>query len=675
MEAYLQKRTIKQKIRLGFAVIWAVLAIITLQAVINLVLVRSNIQQVVQEKQPMVMAASKLEVNLQRAIHAFDQYLVTQNESLFASYQQHFILAQNSLTQLQSTVDGVADKSVYQAELQVIRENFAKLPDFAAQIQTFLNDENKQFPAFLIVNGSMAQSAQQVESHLNDLLAAEMQSFLPERQLILKDILKLRANWLSVSGSVNGFIAFRKLKFVNDAEHHLDAFEAALEKLQGESWSQFDVRQQQTINATMERYFSYREDFMRVKQIHQGPQWRMDTWLMTTEVSPVINHIEHALESIVQSSMNAMIKTSEEVVDASLRNLLLLLLFSVIGQLVGMWVSNKITRSVVNPVADMVDAFKGIAYGKGDLTHRLTVKGEDELAQMATSFNEFVNKIQKALQQVTLTVNDLESSSTKLIAGTLETRGDVEHQLSVSKQLSHSIGNMAEQSRNVEDHSLNSSKATEQAVSRVKEGGKVVASASDQIQLVAKGMQEITDSVMQLNDDSQTISTVVNVIREIAEQTNLLALNAAIEAARAGEYGRGFAVVADEVRGLAKRTQESTLQIERVIEKIQKATQDTVVVVEAGQKITQVGYERVMHAQQVLSPVVVLMDDINSMSGQMLASAQSQSDLAQEVREQIVQINSVSQNTMQGVRNNEAEGHQLQQVANQLKGLLAHFRI
>jgi len=227
----------------------------------------------------------------------------------------------------------------------------------------------------------------------------------------------------------------------------------------------------------------------------------------------------------------------------------------------------------------------------------------------------------------------------------------------------------------VEDHSHNTSRATQQAAESVKKGGEVVHSAAQNIRKVSEGMEEITRAVMLLNEDGQTISTVINVIREIAEQTNLLALNAAIEAARAGDYGRGFAVVADEVRQLAQRTQESTVQIEDVIDKIRKSTNETVKVVDSGRETTQLGYDSVMQVERVLSPVVVLMDDINQMSSEMLTSAQSQTGLAETVNQHITQIQAVTEKTVEGSVNNEASSRRLEEIADKLKMLVHQFKI
>jgi len=385
--------------------------------------------------------------------------------------------------------------------------------------------------------------------------------------------------------------------------------------------------------------------------------------------------VKEDIKTISDQAILDMVETSTQVAETSLKNLILLLILSTLGQIIGMMVSRKVTKSVTESVDKIVQAMQAIAHGEGDLTQRLTVNGKDELAELARLFNIFIEKIQKTLRQVTETVHELEKSSKYLMTVTHVTKEGVAQQMNVAQELNNSMQMMAQKSKSVEDHSNNTTSATKQAVSNVKEGGEVVAGASETIQQVSDDMQKITTAVMQLNNDSQTISSVINVIREIADQTNLLALNAAIEAARAGEHGRGFAVVADEVRNLAQRTQESTLQIEQVIDKIRSATDETVKVVDRGQITTQAGYDAVMKAQQVLNPVVIIIDDINNMNKEMLAAAQSQNTLVQDVNAHINEIHDISSQAVEGTENTENSANDLQKIANKLENLVHQFKI
>uniref|UniRef100_Q31I57 Methyl-accepting chemotaxis sensory transducer n=1 Tax=Hydrogenovibrio crunogenus (strain DSM 25203 / XCL-2) TaxID=317025 RepID=Q31I57_HYDCU len=674
MEKFLQKLTIKQKMRFGFGVIWTVLAIITIQAAVNLFIVRENVKEVVEVKQPIALQANEMANVLEKSMNALSMYMLTNDPENLKSYAKGIENSEEILAKLNAKIS--ANQSKEDAEvLDRILNDLSQLPTFIEQVKVLQSDRSKKFPAFEFVNREMMPSAVLIQQQIGLMIDSELVDLNSHRKPILDALLNLQKDWLNVLSGLRGYVAFRNESMAADTENYLNAVERGLEYLATQSQFELTLEEEDGVEKTRAAYERYRENFMALKRIHQGPKWRMDTWLMENKIKPLFNSLETDLEHISESSVTQMQETSQDVVDSTLRNLILLLSLSVFGQLIGMIISRKVTNSVVKPVIRSANAMKDIAYGEGDLTRRLHADGKDELADLARYFNEFISKIQSTLKEVTETVSELEVSSRGLLEVTHETKEGVEQQLEASQRLSRSMITMSEKAKSVEDHSHNTSRATDQAAERVKEGGEVVQGAAQNIRNISDGMEKITQAVMQLNDDSQTISTVINVIREIAEQTNLLALNAAIEAARAGEHGRGFAVVADEVRGLAQRTQESTVQIERVIEKIRKATHETVKVVEVGRETTQAGYDSVMKVERVLSPVVILMDDINKMSSEMLTSAQSQTSLAVEVNEHINQIHGVTQKTVEGAGNTESSSNRLQQLADKLDRLVHQFKI
>ncbi|RUM92912.1 MAG: methyl-accepting chemotaxis protein [Thiomicrospira sp.] len=674
MEKFLQKLTIKQKMRFGFGVIWTVLAIITIQAAVNLFIVRENVKEVVEVKQPIALQANEMANVLEKSMNALSMYMLTNDPENLKSYAKGIETSEEILAKLNSKISANQSKDDA-AVLDRILKDLSQLPTFIEQVKVLQSDRSKKFPAFEFVNREMMPSAVLIQQQIGLMIDSELVDLNSQRKPILDALLNLQKDWLNVLSGLRGYVAFRNESMAADTENYLNAVERGLEYLATQSQFELTLEEEDGVEKTRAAYERYRENFMALKRIHQGPKWRMDTWLMENKIKPLFNSLETDLEHISESSVTEMQETSQDVVDSTLRNLILLLSLSVFGQLIGMVISRKVTNSVVKPVIRSANAMKDIAYGEGDLTRRLHADGKDELADLARYFNEFISKIQSTLREVTETVSELEVSSRGLLEVTHETKEGVEQQLEASQRLSRSMITMSEKAKSVEDHSHNTSRATDQAAERVKEGGEVVQGAAQNIRNISDGMEKITQAVMQLNDDSQTISTVINVIREIAEQTNLLALNAAIEAARAGEHGRGFAVVADEVRGLAQRTQESTVQIERVIEKIRKATHETVKVVEVGRETTQAGYDSVMKVERVLSPVVILMDDINKMSSEMLTSAQSQTGLAVEVNEHINQIHGVTQKTVEGAGNTESSSNRLQQLADKLDRLVHQFKI
>lgn len=675
MRAFLQKLTIKQKMRFGFGVIWAVLAIITLQAVINLYLVRQNVSEVVYEKQPVAIGASELALDLEKSMNALSMYMSTNDESLLAKYQSSYADVLGRVEKTSQNLKASGTQSGLVERYDTILENLAKLPALVERLQILQNDRNEKFPAFDYLGKNMQGLANSMQNQINLMLASELAYLEPQRQPVLTDLLNLQKSWLSVMSNLRGYIAFRTSSMSDLTEEYLNRTENLIKNLSNQQQVELTLEEEEGVMKVWEIYQAYREHFMQLKGIHQSDKWRMDTWLMKNEIEPIFSFLDQELIQIADDATSEMVDMSESVMESSFYNIVFVLSVSIIGQLLGMVISRRVVHSVDQPIQEASAAMKAIAEEDGDLTQRLPVRGRDELADLSRYFNQFIEKIQGMFREVSATVEELEVSSKGLLTITQETKVGTQQQLASSKVLTSAMVDMTSKAKSVEDHSRNTSRATQQAASRVKEGGELVQGTANEIQLLADGMQAMTNSVSQLREDSEEIGTVVNVIREIAEQTNLLSLNAAIEAARAGEHGRGFAVVADEVRGLAQRTQESTLQIERIIDKIRQATLSTVEMVERSQKATEASCKAVDNSERALNPVTVLMDDINKMSEQMFSAAHSQSELAQEIDRNIRQIYEVTEKAALGAENTETSGHTMQVLADKLERLVHQFKI
>lgn len=674
MKKFLSKLTIKQKIRFGFGVIWIVLAIITIQAAVNLALVRSDVATIVNEKQPIAIEATEITFLLERSMNSLSMYILTGDAKLIERYDAEMAAVQLKIKDAKSgSESGITEEQV--KNYQQLEEGLQKLPVLVEQLKELQTNRANKFPAFAYVNKNMLNLAIEMQQTIGAMVNSEIENLSKDRQELVANVLQLQKSWLNVTSSLRGYVAFRNDTMADMTESYLDLMETLNDKITRQQAVELTFEEEEGVEKVKELYEKYREHYMVLKGIHQGDKWRMDTWLMQTKVAPIFTELQQQLVSASDKALSEMTHESENLLSSSLNNIIILLALSFAGQLVGMMVSGRVTDSVVKPVQEIASAMKDISMGEGDLTRRLPVNSQDEIGALAGYFNEFVIKIHIMLTEVAHTVEQLEVSSNKLLGITQQAKEGTQRQLSSTGLLSTSMIDMTSKSKSVEDHSQNTSRATQQAADRVKEGGEKVNSTANEIQKLSQGMVAMTDSVEQLRADSESIGTVVNVIREIAEQTNLLSLNAAIEAARAGEHGRGFAVVADEVRNLAQRTQQSTVQIGQIIDKIRKATLATVTVVENGQEAAKSSCDAISATKKTLEPVTILMDDISKMSEQMSSAAHAQSLLAQEINQNISQIHSVTEDAALGAENTEKAGHDLQGLADKLEKLVHQFKI
>ncbi|HIF51409.1 MAG TPA: methyl-accepting chemotaxis protein [Thiotrichaceae bacterium] len=245
---------------------------------------------------------------------------------------------------------------------------------------------------------------------------------------------------------------------------------------------------------------------------------------------------------------------------------ILIIVYGAIGIILGKYISAPLSN-FVNLAKDIS---KDLSSGQGSLQHRLDETRKDETGSIASVINELlemykelISKLSEAGQSVSLASNEVKSTVANTIDGLSESKSNIDQLVISMDQMTLAI---AEVAKSASFTAATASKADAEA----QQGNIVVGETVDSIKVLAEGFQQTTQVMEELRQDSDNIGSVLTVIEDIAEQTNLLALNAAIEAARAGEQGRGFAVVADEVRTLARRTQDSTVEIQTIVEHLQK---------------------------------------------------------------------------------------------------------
>ncbi|WP_345871048.1 methyl-accepting chemotaxis protein [Shewanella algae] len=298
-------------------------------------------------------------------------------------------------------------------------------------------------------------------------------------------------------------------------------------------------------------------------------------------------------------------------------------------------------QRTVTPIRNMLDNLNDIAQGEGDLTKRLQVHGEDEIAQLGQAFNRFVDKLQHIIRDVTTATHEVQDASGSIHAQTQAIAAQLANHNNETDQVVTAITEMSSTAQEVAMNTTQVAEATHVASDEVAKAQECVDTSLTEISTLMAEMNSAADHIQSLNEQSQKINSVLSVIGGIAEQTNLLALNAAIEAARAGEQGRGFAVVADEVRSLASRTQASTLEINEMLSELHRLVSQAVSAMEESQQSCHRSVESSRLISESLGAVTSSVTSINDMSTQIATAATEQSSVTEEINRNIYAIQEI----------------------------------
>lgn len=345
-------------------------------------------------------------------------------------------------------------------------------------------------------------------------------------------------------------------------------------------------------------------------------------------------------------------------------------LVTVIGQLLFFLISQGI-RQPVNLLRGTIREIEQ----DGDLRRRVKYDHADELGTVAASLNAMLGKFQESMVRVSSSANALRQSSQEVERTADQVLRSTNQQEAEISQVAAAMHEMAASIQEVAQNAQHAAQNTSTAETQAMSGRQVVRQSAESIQTLAGEIEQAAQVIRQLEQDSNRIGMVVDVIRGIAEQTNLLALNAAIEAARAGEQGRGFAVVADEVRNLASKTQSSTQEIQQMIESLQLRTGEAAEVMQAGQARARESVEQAQQAGEALVAITEAIERINDMTAQIAHATEQQSEVAEEISRSVTNISGLAHGATQEVQSTVRGSEELARLAESLQGLVRQFRV
>jgi len=366
------------------------------------------------------------------------------------------------------------------------------------------------------------------------------------------------------------------------------------------------------------------------------------------------DEIDKALISILDEVQNFTLASALQAEEDEKFAIKWMTIIASVSIVLGILMPFLVTRAIRTPIMNLIDRLKQVAEGDGDLTIRLDDSSRDETGTVANAFNKFLGVLMGTITQINSKAEELGQSSEVAVSAMQRTLQNVEKQRCDIEQVATAINQMNATTQEVANSTANASSVTDEVRKHVMEGQKEALATQEVIQELANEVTTSSGVIENLVSETNNIGQVLESIQGIAEQTNLLALNAAIEAARAGETGRGFAVVADEVRSLAQRTQEATVDIQKLVDTLQSEAKNAVSSMKKGTDTAKLCLEKSSESANTFSVAAESVNQIAGLNLQIAAAAEEQSTVAQDLDNNLTSIKTLAEETAEETKNTAA---------------------
>lgn len=664
--------SIRTKIWLGFGLLLMMLALLSGMTLLNLRGISSQVTEVVQNRQPAALLSQHLATELQKSASAMGFFLLSGEEIHKKTYSESVHQVELILAELQAQ-PAVRNQAESVKLVAGITADIARFRALEPRLYHLAAAYTNNFPALQYSNLNVNPINREILQLTGEMLMSEKdEEASDERKEILIDITELRYYWAGVMRGIRGYLAFRNQESVDEMDLYIESSEKVLNRMT-EHNDELTFEQQEAVAQFRTSLEAFKEHFKKMMAIHGGDEWRTDTWLVRSQISPLFASIDNKLNQLLEIQKNAIDQTSQALLDNSIGTSQQVTLLLGLSLIIGLLLSWFIGQAIASPIREAAKAMKDISSEDGDLTCNLAKRSNDEIGQLAECFNLFTKKIRTLVGQTSHSVNSVLAS----VAQTTEYSGQITHQINQqqneTEQVATAIHQMTATTAQVAGNAAEAREAAEAANNEAALGQTVVTNTVEAIRQLAQEISAAEGIIREVAQNSENIGAVLDVIRTIAEQTNLLALNAAIEAARAGEHGRGFAVVADEVRSLANRTRDSTNEIEQMIASLQAGTGRAVQAMVDGCDKANANVE---FAEQTLNSLHSITEAITSIAGlntQIALAAEEQRQVSEEINRKITAISDATNNTAENARSTQNVVENLGKLANDLQTVISQF--
>ncbi|KAB2824626.1 methyl-accepting chemotaxis protein [Aliivibrio finisterrensis] len=463
----------------------------------------------------------------------------------------------------------------------------------------------------------------------------------------------------------------RRDNFTNELQSKVSSINALLDEMEERKTFARDVKQ---VRSNINDYVQFSHKVVNyLNKKESGATVNENYSNLISQYRDVGNRMVESINSLSQQvnkfSDIAMQESYKKNTQVKFNAGLSILAVFILSMISAWWLSGLI----VTPIKKIQVIIRRLA--EGDLTVRADANGDNEISELSKDINTTATQLQTTVEALSRISEDVAAASTELAAVMTESEVNSQKELSEIEQVASAVNELSSTADNVSDNALSADRTARDTNELARSGLDIFTQSNQASEDMANALTDAAVVVNRLKEQSEQINNVVEVIRGVSEQTNLLALNAAIEAARAGESGRGFAVVADEVRLLAARTQESTKEIQTIIESLQEQSGLANDSMQTSLDKLELNKELTAKAGDALVSITESITAINDMNTQVATAAEEQSQVTQDINRNVVNMSELVNQNVTGISQSASASNELSRLAEQQKEQLAFFKL
>lgn len=663
---------IKQKLNLGFGTLIGFMGIIILVTLISLLVIRSNINEIIEEHEPTMFASITLGLHIKAATSSLGFYLLSKEDEHKKAYLNTLVSIDTELSHLKQ-FDSIQKDLAAQKLVDDLENDIKKFKQYQKNIFELATNNSKNIPGIVFAAENLNPISQQILQNLSQMLQSEAdQTASNKRKQLLIDIEALRYNWVNVMSGIRAYLAYRTVRTQDEIKLYKEQVDTLIKKVQKQSQHlTFDQAD------SLEQILQFKKDFYvnleQLYKIHSSEQWRQDAHLIRTEISPLLSQANEKIKSLTTLQRNKIDNANSGLVGLLATIIILSLIILAVAIIFSSRIAVKLIKDIVDPLNNAVDITGRIA--SGDLTVNVEESSENEIGQLMSALNMMTANLGSLIAKVQTSGIQVTSSSTEIAATAKQQEATVTQQAATANQISTTA---TEISATVNELVSTMDEVTDVAETTANEAVNSQAALADMEQTMHQMMNatnSIGSKLSVLSEKAENINSVVTTITKVADQTNLLSLNAAIEAEKAGEYGVGFAVVATEIRRLADQTAVATWDIEQMVKEMQSAVSAGVMGMDKFSEEVRSGVDDVREVSVQIAAIIEQVQALLPRFEVVHSGMQNQAQGAQQITESITQLSDGTQQTADSLRQSSASITQLHVAAKSLQESVSKFKV